>query len=63
MALVDARVRKGIEEWWDRYQLPLHNENLRTIKALTSAFDRQKGAMWIIGIIWIVVSAVIQIRK
>lgn len=67
MHLIDARVRAGIEAWYQMYMLPLHNENkneMREIKKVVAefsdAFSQAKGAYWVVGLV--VAAAVIVIN-
>jgi hypothetical protein len=34
MHLIDARVRAGIEAWYQMYMLPLHNENKNEMREI-----------------------------
>jgi hypothetical protein len=51
MQIIDGRVRVGIEDWWERYQLPMHNQNVRKLDELKTALERFKGAYWAFGLI------------
>jgi len=58
MQIIDGRVRIGIEEWWERYQLPLHKENVSKLNAVKEAMGQLKGSwrtLTVIGGIAIVV--------
>lgn len=48
--LINHHARLTIEEWWQKYQLPLHNQNVRKLDEVTDALNKAKGAYWAFGI-------------